>query len=100
MTEHIYDCTPLDEQMFRCMDCGVCTNCNGEYYMVHDEIWYSAITVMDRGHMLCIGCLEQRLGKLLTKDDFTDAPVNSMWLEWGSTRLKDRLQRKVKPATV
>jgi hypothetical protein len=68
--------------------------------MVHDEIWYSAITVMDKGHMLCIGCLEQRLGRLLTKDDFTDAPVNSIWMGVGSTRLKNRLQRKTKAATV
>lgn len=82
------------------MDCGVCTNCNGEYYMVHDEIWYSVVTVMDKRHMLCIGCLEQRLGRLLTKDDFTDAPVNSMWLEVGSTRLKNRLRTNTKPAIV
>jgi hypothetical protein len=55
---------------------------------------------MDKGHMLCIGCLEQRLGRLLTKDDFTDAPVNSIWMGVGSTRLKNRLQRKTKAATV
>lgn len=100
MTKHIYNCTPLDDRIFGCMDCGVCTNCNGEYYMVHDEVWYSAITAMDKRHMLCIGCLEQRLGRLLTKDDFIDAPVNEIWLEVGSTRLKDRLQKVAASATV
>ncbi len=59
--------------------------------MVHDEVWYSAITAMDKGHMLCIGCLEQRCGKLLTKDDFTAAPINEIAKLVGSTRLQARL---------
>ena len=92
MAEHIFDCTPLDERVFGCIDCGVCTNCNGEYYMVYDEVWEAANP--KRKGMLCIGCLETRLGRLLTKDDFTDAPVNDMWLEVGSTRLKNRLTQK------
>jgi hypothetical protein len=100
MSEHIFNCTTSDAKRFACMDCGVCTNCNSEYYMVHDEVWYSVITAMDKGHMLCIGCLEARLGRLLTKDDFTDAPVNDMWLEVGSTRLKDRLQKIAASAIV
>ena len=98
MSEHIFDCSPLDIRVFACLDCNACTNCNGEYYMVHDEVWKLA-NPADRG-MLCIGCLEQRLGRLLTKDDFTDAPVNSMWLEWGSTRLKNRLRKVAASATV
>lgn len=78
-------------KMFACMDCGSCTNCMNEYYMVHDEVWYSAITVMDRGHMLCIGCLESRRGKLLTARDFTAAPINGIASAVGSTRLRNRL---------
>ena len=68
--------------------------------MVHDEVWYLAITAMDKRHMFCIGCLERRLGRLLTKDDFTDAPVNSMWLTVGSTRLKNRLTLETNHATL
>jgi hypothetical protein len=99
MTEHIYDCTPLDARIFGCIDCGVCTNCNGEYYMVNDEVWLGA-NPKGRG-MLCIGCLEDRLGRLLTKDDFNgDAPVNSMWLTVGSTRLKNRLTLETNHATL
>ena len=60
--------------MFYCEDCGECTNCIGEYYMVEDEVWYSAITARNKPDMLCIGCLETRIGELLTKDDFSDAP--------------------------
>jgi hypothetical protein len=98
VSEHIFDCNPLDIRVFACVDCGACTNCNGEYYMVHDEVWLEA-NPKGRG-MLCIGCLELRLRRLLTKDDFTDAPVNSMWANWGSTRLKIRLQNSVAAAIV
>jgi hypothetical protein len=75
----------------------MCTNCNGEYYMVHDDVWSSAFS-KKRG-MLCIGCLESRLGKLLTKDDFTAAPLNSMNLFLGSTRLQSRLTNGTIAAT-
>lgn len=74
--------------MFDCMDCGVDTSKTHEYYMVHDEIWLF-VNPGDYG-MLCIGCLEERLGRELTPYDFTDAPVNSEdWIH--SDRLKSRI---------
>jgi hypothetical protein len=39
---------------------------------------------------LCIGCLEKRLGRKLTPDDFTNAPINRPD-HWHSDRLADRL---------
>ena len=66
--------------------------------MVTDEVWLEA-NPKDHG-MLCIGCLEQRRGKLLTKDEFTDCPLNSMNLIMGSTRLKSRLQNVAATAIV
>jgi hypothetical protein len=66
--------------------------------MVHDEVWETANP--KRKGMLCVGCLELRLNRLLTKDDFTDAPVNSIWLQVGSTRLKNRLTLEAATATV
>lgn len=98
MSEHIFDCSPLDIRIFACIDCGACTNCNGEYYMVHDEVWEAANP--KRKGMLCVGCLELRLNRLLTKDDFTDAPVNVFWLTVGSTRLKNRLTSEAAAAIV
>lgn len=83
------DCKPLDRRLFECMDCAACTNCAYEYYMVTDRVWRLA-NPKDRG-MLCIGCLESRLGKLLTSDDFTDCPLNAINQITGSTRLKNRL---------
>jgi hypothetical protein len=43
-----------------CSDCG--SNTRDEYYVVHDAIWFGAGNV---DGMLCIGCLEQRLGRQL-----------------------------------
>ena len=47
--------------MFECAACGVNTLHINEYYMVTDEVWEAAWP-QDRG-MLCIGCLENRLGR-------------------------------------
>jgi len=59
--------------------------------MVHDALWDSATEDCGPEVMLCIGCLENRLGGSLTKDDFTGAPLNAINLITGSTRLKNRL---------
>lgn len=73
---------------FHCLDCAVNTSEIDEYYMVHDHIWLYANP--DDYGMLCISCLEERLGRMLRPSDFTDAPVNG---DFGnkSARLKERL---------
>jgi len=86
------NCDCNDYKLFMCWDCAVCTNCIGEYYMVHDDLWDAATEDCYPDVMLCIGCLEARLGELLTKDDFTGAPVNDLWGNFGSTRLRNRLR--------
>jgi len=83
---------------FRCIDCYVDTSSSqgiAEYYHVHNEVWCDAFGVdpfealdkngnWDLMHidsaqnvgMLCLGCLEQRLGRQLERDDFSNAPIN------------------------
>ena len=67
----------------QCCDCGLGCNVAGEWYAVRDTVWELAW----RGRrkwwhhlpgqtVLCIGCLEKRLGRTLCASDFTDAPVN------------------------
>ena len=85
------ECDCDDYKLFMCWDCAACTNCSYEYYMVHDALWDSATEDCGPEVMLCIGCLENRLGGSLTKDDFTGAPLNAINLVTGSTRLKNRL---------
>ena len=61
-----------------CKDCGVETlpvdGRRAEWYMVKPDVWADA--GMTTG-FLCIGCLETRLGRQLTREDFTDCPVNN-----------------------
>jgi hypothetical protein len=83
---------------FLCLDCNVNTHDIGEYYAVEDEVWRAA---HDGPGMLCIDCLEKRIGRQLTQSDFKDNPLNypdgtaysGTGFEHKSARLKDRLAR-------
>jgi hypothetical protein len=85
-----------------CADCGVGTFTLGEWYMVKDEVWDQAwIGRRKPWHgrvpgqeILCIGCLEQRLGRTLMCCDFTDAPINDSNQDNISERMRDRLTAK------
>jgi hypothetical protein len=48
-----------------------------EYYAVHDHIWRRAVERSQRHGMLCLSCLERRLGRGLQPEDFKAAPVNA-----------------------
>jgi hypothetical protein len=75
-----------------CLDCRVDTRRVegiGEEYSVHEDVW-AATGLGFRDGMLCIGCLERRIGRLLEpKDFFLDAPLN-LW-PGRSARLESRL---------
>jgi hypothetical protein len=84
----------------RCADCDVGTIVACERYMVKDELWAQAWEGRCKrwqrapGQMvLCVGCLEQRLGRELCATDFTDAPLNHPDQSHMSRRLLDRLKR-------
>lgn len=78
-------------ESFHCIDCGFDTLEGGEYYMVHNYLWEQA-GMTSEGGMLCIGCLEDRLGFVLTPHHFTDYPINSLDNGWDkSWRLTERL---------
>jgi hypothetical protein len=73
-----------------CLDCGADTCAIKEYYVVTDDVWLAANP--DNHGMLCIGCLENRLGRKLRPDDFTDCPLNACKSHrTASPRLLDRL---------
>jgi hypothetical protein len=82
---------------FHCADCGAGTGTLGEYYMVRDDVWEQAWVgrrkswqTPDR-EFLCIGCLEERLGRTLTPCDFPDYPINDPAKYGMSDRLRSRL---------
>jgi hypothetical protein len=70
--EHFDD--EADWEAFVCLDCGVNTSLNEEYYMLTNEVWKEAVP--DLVGMLCINCVELRLGRQLWPEDFMDSPIN------------------------
>jgi hypothetical protein len=66
----------------------------GEFaYMVRRDVWLAAVPWEPGGTFtfLCIGCLEDRLGRQLTAEDFPDdIPMNFDSRQWRSERLQAR----------
>jgi hypothetical protein len=82
------------ETLFLCRDCRVDTNTIDEYYMVRDEVWAAAggkpsVTGALTNDMLCVACLERRLGRQLNPKDFILAEANIMHPK--SPRLRSRM---------
>lgn len=75
-----------------CLDCGIDTDKNNEFYMIHDHLWEQAVPNKHQreNRVLCIGCLEERLGRKLLPNDFTNTPVNKKGIH--SYRLISRLK--------
>ncbi len=71
---------------FKCADCPVDTSKIGEYYMVTHNLWRAHGA--GRG-MLCIACLENRMGRKLDTYDFLNVPVN--YIGHRSARMRDRI---------
>lgn len=80
----------LADEGWWCVDCEVHTGVVGDYYMIHKHLW--AEFGCGDG-MLCIACLERRMGRILTPSDFTDAPVNGGALTYRSERMISRVGR-------
>lgn len=71
---------------FDCVDCG--SDFDEYDYAVDNAVW-AASGLAPEGGLLCIGCLERRLGRRLTCDDFASHSVRT---SWQSLRLRDRLR--------
>lgn len=106
------------DRLPNCADCDVDTFDNGEMYMVRDELWAAAwagrrvncncgafgtdggqgvfefkdTSRCRKCEVLCVPCLEKRIGRTLTHADFTDCPLN-IPNGFTSTRLRSRLER-------
>jgi hypothetical protein len=72
------------DRIVRCTDCppGMCDGCGRdtvtppfEWYTVKDHIW-AETGLGTHDAVLCVGCLEQRLGRQLHPEDFADVPTN------------------------
>jgi hypothetical protein len=68
-------------ERFMCQDCGHDCREMGELYMVYHDVWEKALR-HSTAQMLCVGCIEQRLGYTLNNSDFMKACPQNM--DWGS----------------
>ena len=76
-----HDVAAMDDQpvtppiRYSCADCGVDTdlkNGNGHFYTLADDLWLAATP--DGARVLCLDCLEIRLGRPVTAADFVLTP--------------------------
>jgi hypothetical protein len=79
------DVTPYDEFGYPEED-------GWEWYMVSAPVWKAATGQGPPPSILCIGCLEVRIGRTLTSADFADVPLNGPH-NIRSQRLATRLGR-------
>ena len=55
-----------------CRDCG--GDVTDEFYMIHHDLWDQCLK--GAGGWICVPCIEDRLGRPLTRDDFILCPIN------------------------
>ena len=73
-----------------CNDCGINVIKAGEYYMLQPDIWHKQLG-MGSDDNLCVGCLEQRLGRKVSTNDMCGLPIFTTWKYPPSLRLMHRL---------
>lgn len=71
-----------------CKVCGVSMSevLVNTHYMVHDGLWIGA--GFSKTDVACIQCFEKVLGRDLTINDLTSAPINNM-LRWALSKVKN-----------
>ncbi len=71
-----------------CNDCGKdCMEDNKDYYMVKHEIWNEH--GVGEG-MLCMDCMERRMGHKLTKEDILECFVTTIFNSYTSKILRQK----------
>jgi hypothetical protein len=79
----------MSRKKFLCLDCSTDTGKAGEHYMLVDSTWQ--LTGLGKYGMLCIGCVEQRIGRNLHKADFNNSYLNKPRTGIKSARLMNRM---------
>jgi len=72
-----------------CLDCGVDTGKIHEHYFINTQTWLEVVG--SKVGMLCITCLEIRLGRKLNSKDFPDVHINNRKLYPMSAKLLQRM---------
>lgn len=99
MSQRPKDTPAVEEQAdappLHCGDCGVNVALLGEWYMLEDAIWQQA-TRDTPAHLLCVGCLEERLGRRLAPEDFNRAAPANLTREEDIDALLDAVPERLR----
>lgn len=79
----------MSRSKWKCKDCSIDTGKAREHYFLKDEVWSEAS--MGKVGMLCVGCVELRLARILAPSDFTSAWINNPRTQQMSLRLLSRI---------
>lgn len=79
----------MSRRKFLCLDCGSDTGRIYEHYFIDTTLWL--LVVRSKEGMLCIGCLEKRLGRELRPEDFPKVTINDPKYSSQSDRLRARV---------
>jgi hypothetical protein len=80
----------MSRKKFLCLDCDEDTGKMHEHYFVHTDLWLKAVG--SKIGMLCVECLEKRIGRMLNSSDFPDVTINNPRFEAKSNRLLERMK--------
>lgn len=81
----------MSRKKFLCLDCNIDTGKAAELYMLNNSTWH--LTGLRKYGMLCVGCVEKRIGRELNATDFNDSYLNKPRTGIKSARLIDRMKR-------
>lgn len=76
------------KRKWNCVDCDRCTKL--EHYFVKSEVWFVLAGMPETG-MLCLDCIERRIGRELNSSDFTDAHINNPKTNSMTDKLRNRI---------
>lgn len=79
----------MNRKKWLCLDCKIDTGKITEHYFINTNLWMRLVGT-NKG-MLCIGCLEKRLGRKLIPYDFTNCYINKPKYNGMSERLLNRI---------
>lgn len=74
---------------WNCVDCG--RNTKLEHYFVNEDVWFVLAKMPEQG-MLCVNCIEKRIGRQLTSSDFTQAHINNPRTNAMTNQLRSRIE--------
>jgi hypothetical protein len=74
-----------------CLDCHQDLAKMEELFIFDIKVWNKAVGRKDRHKFLCVGCLEDRLGRRLRPEEFPDCEENTTPCLFRSHRLIDRM---------